>query len=69
MNQSTSHPVKALDITVAYPMEKGVAVIHKTGCSHSLRRGPYDDDPMHLGTGFEAAADEYFFVSPCARKA
>ena len=68
--QTTSHPIKANDLTVAYPSSgphRGYAVIHATGCAHTNRRG-YGAS-SHLGTGFTPGADDYFEVAPCARKA
>lgn len=65
----TSHPVKAEDVTIAYPdtgKQAGLAVVHKTGCRHAARDSNYGES-LHRGKGWTPAADDYFYVSPCAR--
>jgi hypothetical protein len=66
---TTSHAVKATDLTVAYPStgpNSGYAVLHATGCRHTSRKSNYGE-ARHLGTGFVPYADDYFEVAPCAR--
>lgn len=65
---TTSHTIKAEDITLAYPTSGPNAfraVAHRTGCKHldrdSLRHGS-----VHLGT-VTTLADDWFEVAPCAR--
>lgn len=67
MSENLSHPIKATELTVAYPStgkHAGYAVIHRTGCAHTLRAG---DAPRDLPADWAPLADDWFEVSPCAR--